>query len=124
MTGRPTVALMVGSVCALPSTGQTKTTAAKSDSVCVRHRPRLLGWLRLTRAFVASSIENDFVIFDAEISRSHFFNSFQTFLELEDTAADPAQKMVMMALVGTLVTRGFARDLDGDDASVRRKGLE
>jgi hypothetical protein len=58
--------------------------------MCVRRRPELFGWRRLAGAFVASSVENDFVIFDAEIFRGHLFHSIEALLEFEDAAADAA----------------------------------
>ncbi len=43
-------------------------------------------------------------------SGSHRLDSFQTFFEFKHTAASPAEKVMVMALVGTFVTRRLAGD--------------
>ncbi len=53
-----------------------------------------------------------------KLRRGHFLDAIQAGFQIEDLTAGPAQKVMMVALVGALISRGFARNLDGHDLPV------
>ncbi len=90
MTGRPTVALIVGKDWA--QSNEAPSDEATIRSVLMRMRmayePRFLGRrLGLDRAFITGAIENDFVIFDPEPGRRHLLDAVQAFFEFKDASA-------------------------------------
>jgi hypothetical protein len=64
---------------------------------------RLAGSPFFTQASFAGAIENDLVVLNPESGRRHRFYPGQAFFKFEDLAADAAEKMMMMPLIGELV---------------------
>ena len=58
------------------------------------------------------------MIFDAKARRCHFLDTIGAFFKLEYLTANAAQKVMMMALVRTFVTRRLAGNFHRDDASL------
>ena len=83
-----------------------------------------LGRLALGSAVIAGAIENDLVILDAKARRRHFLDTIEAFFEFEYLTANAAQKVMMMALVRTFVTRRLAGNFHRDDVPVFRQRFE
>ena len=83
-----------------------------------------LGRLALGSAVIAGAIENDLVILDAKARRRHFLDTIEAFFEFEYLTANAAQKVMMMALVRTFVTRRLAGNFHRDDAPLVRQRFE
>ena len=64
------------------------------------------------------------MIFDAKARRCHFLDTIGAFFELEYLTANAAQKVMMMALVRTFVTRRLAGNFHRDDAPLVRQRFE
>ena len=58
------------------------------------------------------------VILDAKARRRHFLDTIEAFFEFEYLTANAAQKVMMMALVRTFVTRRLAGNFHRDDVPV------
>lgn len=87
-------------------------------------RSRSLGGFALRRAILAGPVKDDFVILDTKSSRGHFLDAIQAGFEIENLAARPAQKMMMVTLVGPLIPGGLARNFDRHDLPVFRERLQ
>ena len=72
----------------------------------------------------AGTVKNNFVVFDAKLWRSHFFEPFETFFELKDLAALATKKMMMMPFVSALVSRRLSRNFNRNDLPVFGKRFE
>ena len=64
------------------------------------------------------------MIFDAKARRCHFLDTIGAFFKLEYLTANAAQKVMMMALVRTFVTRRLAGNFHRDDAPLVRQRFE
>lgn len=64
------------------------------------------------------------MILNTKSRRRHRLDAHQTPFQLENSAAQTAKKMMVMAFVRPLVSRHLPGDLDGDHAAILCKRLE
>ena len=70
------------------------------------------------RAALAETVQDDLVVGDLESRRGEFLESLDALVQIEDFAALLAMEVMVMPLVGALVARRLARDLDATDLSL------
>jgi hypothetical protein len=81
-------------------------------------------WALLQETSLAGAIEDDFVILNTKSRWRHRLDARQAPLQFENSAAQTAKKMVVMAFVRALVSRHLPGDLDGDHPAILCKRLE
>ena len=77
-----------------------------------------LGGFALRRAILAGPVKDDLMIIHPELRGGHFLDAIQAPLQIENLAARPAQKMMMVTLVRALIPRRLPRNFDRDDLPV------
>ena len=72
--------------------------------------PIWLGRIGFGGTLLACAIKDDFVVFHAKLRRRHPDNSLKALLKLKNLTAFATKKVVMMAFVSALVSRGLPRN--------------
>lgn len=78
----------------------------------------------LAQTLSANPVEDDLMVIHSKTRRSHALDSVQAFLQLKDSLALPADKMMVMSLVRPLVARSLPGYFHRHDMPFRRQGFQ